>query len=261
MSRTSNQGNGRAGRNRSAQHPADRDPADLAPSVDRAWADEFALEQRLLDVPGARIGDALVTVESHVAESGETAQEAFGDARAYARELAEGEGVAPGPVGPATATWAVLGLVGMVVTGWGFSAWLEEAPADISVGALVGGAFALTSLGALLLAPGVVLRALVSRLWVGAVLMTVPVMAMGVAMVLLPATAFQAPALPVLALGLLLVAVASVLGWFDHDQADLVLAPGERPTGVSRIRLRLALVLPAATLVVVVLSWVLHLLA
>ncbi|OLT23819.1 hypothetical protein BJF81_09565 [Ornithinimicrobium sp. CNJ-824] len=75
MNRTSNQGNGRAGRDRAAQHPADRDPADLAPSVERAWADEFALEQRLLDVPGARIGDALVTVESHVAESGETARE------------------------------------------------------------------------------------------------------------------------------------------------------------------------------------------
>lgn len=261
MSRTSNQGHGRPARNRSAQHPADRDPIDLAPSVDRAWADEFVLEQRLLDVPGDRIGDALVTVESHVAESGETAQDAFGDPRSYARELAASHGAAPGPVGPTTATWAVLGLVGMVLTGWGFSAWLEEAPADVSVGALVGGAFVLTSLGALLLAPGVVLRALLSRLWVGAVLMAVPVMAMVVAMVLLPATAFQAPALPVLALGLLLVAVASVLGWFDSDQADLVLAPGEQPSGGGRARLRLALVLPAATLVVVVLSWVFDLLA
>lgn len=246
---------------RSARHPEDRDPLDLAPSVDRAWAQEFVLEQRLLDVPGARIGDALVTVQSHVADSGETAQEAFGDARGYARALATAEGATPGPVGPATVTWAVLGLVGMIATGWGFTAWLDGGPADVSVGALVGGAFLLTSLGALLLAPGVVLRALVSRIWVGAVLMAIPVIATVVATLLLPATAFTAPSLPVLALGLLLVAVSSVLGWLDHDGVDLVLAPGERPTGGGRTRVRLALVLPAATLVVLALSWVFHLLA
>lgn len=240
--------------------PADRDPADLAPSVDRRWAQEFILEQRLLGVQGDRIGDALLTVESHVAESGEEAYHAFGEARAYARELAAGEEKDEGSVHPATATWAVLGLVGMLVTGWGFDAWLDREAADVSVGVLVGGAFALTSLGALLLAPGVVLRALVSRLWIGAVLLMIPVLAMVVATVLLPSTAFRAPSLLLLGAGLLLVAVSCVLSWLDHED-DLVLAPGEEPTGAGRVRVRLALVTPVFTVGLLALLWVVHLLA
>lgn len=64
------------------------DPGAMAPSVEKAWRDELITELRLLDVPGERIGDALMTVETHVRESGESAEEAFGEARAYARELA-----------------------------------------------------------------------------------------------------------------------------------------------------------------------------
>jgi hypothetical protein len=41
----------------------------------------------MLDVPGRSIGDALVEVGSHCAESGESAQDAFGDPVAYARSL------------------------------------------------------------------------------------------------------------------------------------------------------------------------------
>ena len=48
--------------------------ARVAPSVDRRWAEAFVVEQRLLDVPGAQIGDAFATVESHVHESGERAE-------------------------------------------------------------------------------------------------------------------------------------------------------------------------------------------
>ncbi|WNB86262.1 hypothetical protein [Cellulomonas sp. ATA003] len=61
--------------------------AQLAPEVDPRWAEDFILELRMLDVPGRAIGDALVEVGSHCAESGETAQDAFGDPVAYARSL------------------------------------------------------------------------------------------------------------------------------------------------------------------------------
>lgn len=47
----------------------------------RRWCDDFVLELRLRDVPGARIGDHLAEVESHCIETGTDPEEAFGDAR------------------------------------------------------------------------------------------------------------------------------------------------------------------------------------
>lgn len=52
-----------------------------------AWLDEMTVELRLRNVRGTAIGDAVAAVEAHLAESGETPQEAFGDPRAYARSL------------------------------------------------------------------------------------------------------------------------------------------------------------------------------
>ena len=59
----------------------------LAPHVDQRWAETFIVELRLVDVTGARIGEALSEVESHCGESGQGADQAFGDPVAYARTL------------------------------------------------------------------------------------------------------------------------------------------------------------------------------
>jgi len=59
----------------------------LAPHVDEAWADSLLLELRLLGVAGDRIGEAVSEVESHCAESGQSAQEGFGDPVEYAHSL------------------------------------------------------------------------------------------------------------------------------------------------------------------------------
>src|SRR5690606_10241200 len=64
------------------------DPGRIAPHLGKSWRDDFIIELRLLDVPGNKIGDALVTADTHVQESRETAEEAFGDAKTYARETA-----------------------------------------------------------------------------------------------------------------------------------------------------------------------------
>ncbi len=72
----------------STQTPSGGEPDALAPSVDTDWLTAFVIEQRLLDVPGATIGDALATIEGHLGDSGESAWEAFGDPTRYARELA-----------------------------------------------------------------------------------------------------------------------------------------------------------------------------
>lgn len=57
----------------------------------RRWCDDFVLELRLRDVPGARIGDHLAEVESHCIETGTDPEEAFGDAPEYAREVSAAE--------------------------------------------------------------------------------------------------------------------------------------------------------------------------
>lgn len=49
------------------------------------WRDALVFHLRMDDVPGDRIGDILLEVESHLAESGETPEDAFGDPKAYAQ--------------------------------------------------------------------------------------------------------------------------------------------------------------------------------
>src|SRR5690606_9834504 len=106
------------------------DPGAIAPSIDKAWRDAFILELRLRSVPGEAIGDALMTVETHVAESGESAEGAFGDARAYAREIATATGSTGGgwSVSAMTVISSLLGLVGMLLTVRAFTSWLEGEP-------------------------------------------------------------------------------------------------------------------------------------
>lgn len=56
------------------------------------WRDAFAVQLRLRNVPGARIGEALAEVDTHCADAGQSPQEAFGDPQAYAESLAAGLG-------------------------------------------------------------------------------------------------------------------------------------------------------------------------
>lgn len=51
------------------------------------WIDDFILTLRLREARGDAIGDAVAVVRGHVADSGESAHEAFGDPRTYAEEL------------------------------------------------------------------------------------------------------------------------------------------------------------------------------
>lgn len=51
------------------------------------WMDDFTLALRLRSVRGDAIGDAVAVVREHLADSGETATEAFGAPRSYAAQL------------------------------------------------------------------------------------------------------------------------------------------------------------------------------
>lgn len=59
----------------------------LAPHVNPAWSEAFILEARLRGVLGTVIGDALAEVDAHVVDSGQSAEEAFGDPKDYAHHF------------------------------------------------------------------------------------------------------------------------------------------------------------------------------
>ncbi|PJJ55427.1 hypothetical protein [Compostimonas suwonensis] len=54
----------------------------------RRYTNRLVFELRLRDVPGEVIGDAVAQVESHVADTGESPESAFGRPRDYARSWA-----------------------------------------------------------------------------------------------------------------------------------------------------------------------------
>jgi hypothetical protein len=109
----------------------------LAPHVDPDWAEDFAIELRLLGVTGARIGDALGEVNSHYQESKERAPQAFGDPADYARSLQL-------PIHPGTSPRAMLfslsPIVLQVLGVWmlirGFTAWRESGQLEITTAQL-----------------------------------------------------------------------------------------------------------------------------
>lgn len=62
-------------------------PITVDPATTDGWLNRFAAELRLRGADGAQTGEALAEVEAHVADSGQTPQEAFGDPRAYAESV------------------------------------------------------------------------------------------------------------------------------------------------------------------------------
>ena len=58
-----------------------------ATMTDKTWIDLFIVELRMRRVPGPVIGDAVASVRELLADSGQSAEEAFGSAREYAASL------------------------------------------------------------------------------------------------------------------------------------------------------------------------------
>lgn len=238
------------------------DPGRIAPSVEKQWRDDFIVELRLLSVPGDRIGDALMTVESHVAESGEPAREAFGEGRAYAREIADATGTAGrgGPIGPATVIGIVLGLVGMLVTARAGSSWFDGEPVGVVAGELVG-------LGVLLLLTSTLFFTRTLRVIIDhhVLAMFIPALLTGVfvgLLLLLSEPLLTVPALPLALAGALALLAGTAVLWFDSPEpTDQITVPGQEPAAGVRSRLASALVMPLMTVFVLVFIWIVHTIA
>ncbi|MCB7136965.1 hypothetical protein [Cellulosimicrobium marinum] len=239
---------------------------ELAPHVDPRWAEAMLLELRIEGVAGHHIGEALSEVESHCAESGATADEAFGDPVAYARSL--GLPRSPGQ-GSSAVVRAVLPtlvqLAGMFLTLWSVPELAPGGAVEVTVGQVLAAA----ALGGavLLLAwrSEPVLRVLVRRPVVGTLAfgaasaaLVVPFVLLRGALVALPAAATCAAGVALLAAG---VAV-EVSRTRRPDDADPVVAPlqdsastARRRRADLRVRLLGVLLVPAWTVVVALLLW------
>lgn len=259
--------------------------ARLAPSVEQDWVEGFVLEQRLLGVPGHRIGDTLALIESHVTESGEPVREAFGDPKAYARQAAPSRRVE----GDRDPWWLVglgLGLVGMFLTGVGADEWLfGSGQIEVTAGLLVSGGLLLAAFAVLVLATDMVLRLAVERTWTFLGVCAVYAGAVVAINLVLGDGVGRWSAVPVTVVGAGLLVLSAVLQWRTASQGGLddpivgpiqqpeaegaraaaSSVPGSVPNPGSRAAGLLGwltvFLFPILTVLMVALSWVLHLLA
>lgn len=235
-------------------------PDPLAPHVERDWLDAFVVELRLRDVPGDRIGDALAEVESHCAESGEGAVEAFGDPVAYACTL----DLPPSPAAAGEVRRVVGGvaaqLVGMVLVPTAVAALARGDRVGVAAGVLVAVLLALAATGGLAAAPDRALRLVLDR----PVVAWVCLMGVGVA-VALPAllwrtTLVHLPAVAVLGAGVVALVAGVVVERRALGEPDPVVVPeaagGTAPGRAGRMATgAVAFLVPAATVLLAAASW------
>ncbi|WP_131103768.1 HAAS signaling domain-containing protein [Ornithinimicrobium sufpigmenti] len=236
------------------------DPQRLAPHVEQDWVDAFILEQRLLGIPGDRIGDALAEVESHVNDSGEGALDAFGDPVAYAREVAAGPRV-DDDRDPSWIFGLGLGLAGMNLTLFSTHAWIDgEGRMALTAGHLVVLGLVVATLALLLLRSEAFLRFVLQRPWVSLGLFVLHFSAMVGALFLLSTPVAHVPTGLVGAAGVLALAAGTIMEWRSRTAGQLedpILGPGEsRPArgGLGWFGWLTILLFPLITLAMVGLS-------
>jgi hypothetical protein len=218
--------------------------------VRTAWETDFVVELRLLDVSGQQIGDALEQVRSHCAESGEDARTAFGDPAEYARSL----GLPAQDVRSAGMLLATGGgLVGMFLTLWGFTSWLDGETVAVTLGRLVA-AVVLVMAAPLLLR---YLRTVLERPWHAVAVMALGLATVVAAPLVLTAALAHLPALVVTVTGLVLVIGTALWEHFGGVPADPVVSPvaeGRRPVRAAAA----TWLLPVGTVALMGLAWALE---
>ncbi|WP_104177225.1 hypothetical protein [Cryobacterium sp. Y50] len=119
-------------------------------SSNKKWFDELTLELRMRDVFGHAIGDAVATARELLLDTGQSAEEAFGPARAYAAslDLPRGSGHDWATRGLWTSMFGLLAFSLFVQT---VGAWTQEellliTPAQLVIAAALGGLVALLPL-------------------------------------------------------------------------------------------------------------------
>ena len=120
------------------------------------YVERLVLELRQRDVPGDRIGEVVAEVEAHVAESGETPEEAFGPPGEYAAHIRDTLG--PGARNPLGVVPAALLTLAAMLTLDAVAALTGDGRVDVSAGDVAG-------LGAVLLAAVLLVRLVTRPRW------------------------------------------------------------------------------------------------
>lgn len=233
------------------------DLAAMAPHADPRWVEEFVVEQRLLGVPGERVGDALATVEAHLVDTGESASQAFGPAAAYARELAAQEGSGERGISPAVTVSAVAGLVGLILLPRAVAAWLPGSGVPVSAGDLVGLALIAVLTAVVLAAADTVLRVIIERPVLGFLAGPVLVVVLVVVFLTWRAPIAVLPVLPVVLVGVVALVVSTVVSAraSARERPDLVVDPTGRSAGSERVaRLTSVWLMPGLTVLMCALA-------
>lgn len=97
---------------------------------EQKWLDMLTIELRLRDVSGPGIGDTLATVREFLADSGESAQEAFGSPAEYAASLDLSTRTEPISV-KGTVFRSVIGLLAFLVFSQAVAPWVAREPLDL----------------------------------------------------------------------------------------------------------------------------------
>lgn len=181
--------------------------------TDDIWIENFTVELRLRRVPGPAIGDAVASVRELLADSGQSAEEAFGDAREYSDSLDlpttnRGEHAVRAVVLP------VLGLFTFLVFSLASSAWFNQDPVLVSVPQAL--LLAIPVLLTLMFAFPFYPRAVIRQRWLPVVLMLGVGATSALAALVAPASASDAwlvfSALPLLVGTAIVLVVLSVIG-------------------------------------------------
>lgn len=208
--------------------------------VPSRWRDDFVLTLRVRDVSGAQIGDALAHVESYCAESGETAEEAFGEAREYAGSLPFDTPLPSSTFVPLSQLLRIgVALLGMYVTVEAVTGWVSHETPGVSLGLVV--AAVVVVLTTVLVVRR--LEAVVRHPWLAGLSLVPAFAATAAALILLDEPQVDVAPVPLTVVGLLLLVVPSI--WETvrgtAPAADVVVSPLADPEDSRRANRRSAL--------------------
>lgn len=182
-------------------------------TTDDTWIEHFTVELRLRRVSGPAIGDAIASVRELLADSGQSAEEAFGAAREYAASL-DLPVMNPRAQAVRTVLLPVLGLFTFLVFALASTAWFDQGLVLISVPQML--LLAIPVLLTLMFAFPFYPRAVIRQRWLAPVLLVVVGVTSALAALVTPGSASDAwlvfSALPLLVGTAAVLVVLSVIG-------------------------------------------------
>lgn len=194
--------------------------------TDENWIDLLIIELRVRGVRGAAIGDAVASVREFLADSGQSAEDAFGPARDYAASL-DLPTTDPRRQILQSIVLPLLGLLAFLVFSTATTAWFAGGPVRVSAAQVA--FLAIPVVLASLFAFPSYLRAVIEKRWLLVILVLVAGVSGVLAALLAPSSSADAwltvPALPVL-LGAMAVMIAlsvvdTVVVLRSHDDDEI----------------------------------------